>query len=165
MIEIQPFLVAQILVLLTLANGTPVIAKKVLGSRLAHPLDFGMVAGDGRPLLGGSKTIRGVVLSMLLTALCAPLIGLEWGVGLLVSATAMTGDVLSSFAKRRMRLESGSMVLGLDHIPESLLPAIACRLLLPITVADMVCVTALFSVGALAVSVVLYKLGIRDRPY
>lgn len=165
MSEVQPFLVVQILVLLTLANGTPVIAKKVLGSYLARPLDGGMVLGDGRPLLGSSKTIRGVVLAILVTTLCAPAVGLDWTVGLLVSVTAMTGDVLSSFAKRRMMLDSGSMALGLDQIPESLLPAIACRWLLPITLADILCVTVLFFVGELAVSRVLYKLEIRDRPY
>jgi CDP-diglyceride synthetase len=165
MIEVHPFLVAQILALLTLANGTPVIAKRILGSYLAPPLDSGLVLADGRRLLGGSKTFRGLVLSLLVTTICAPLIGLDWSIGLLVAVTAMAGDIFSSFAKRRMKLESSSMALGLDQIPESLLPAIACRWLLPITVADILCVTVLFFVGALGVSRLLYKLEIRDRPY
>ncbi len=165
MLEVHPFLVAQILALLTVANGAPVIAKRILGSTLAPPLDSGLVLADGRRLLGGSKTFRGLVLSLLATAACAPLIGLDWTIGVVVAGTAMAGDLLSSFAKRRMRLDSGSMALGLDQIPESLLPAIACRWLLPITVADVACVTVLFFVGALAASRVLFELAIRDRPY
>lgn len=165
MIEIQPLLVVQVLALLTLANGVPVIATKLLGNALAAPLDGGLVLADGRPLLGRSKTIRGVVLAVLATTACAALLGLGPMIGLLVAATAMSGDLFSSFVKRRMKLDSGSMALGLDQVPESLLPAIASRWLLPITFVDILCVTALFFVGELAVSRVLYKLRIRDRPY
>ncbi len=165
MIEIQPLLVAQILVLLTVANGTPVIATRIFGSTLAGPLDGGLVLADGQPLLGRSKTIRGVVLSLLATTACAPLLGLAPTIGLVVAAAAMTGDLLSSFAKRRLRLAPSSMALGLDQIPESILPAIAGRWVLPITVADILCVTVLFLVGELALSRLLYKLRIRDRPY
>jgi hypothetical protein len=57
------------------------------------------------------------------------------------------------------------MALGLDQIPESLLPAIACRWVLPITVVDIVLMSALFFVGELGVSRVLYTFKIRDRPY
>jgi hypothetical protein len=165
MSEIQPVLVAQILVLLTLANGTPVIVKKLLGGWLAYPVDAGFVFRDSRPLLGPSKTVRGVVLSLLVTAAGAPLVGLDWSIGLVVAAAAMLGDLSSSFLKRRMKLDSGSMALGLDQIPESILPAIACRIFLPVTIADVLCVTILFFVAELAGSRVLYDLDIRDRPY
>ena len=70
----------------------------------------------------------------------------------------MTGDLFSSFTKRRMKLAPGSMALGLDQIPESLLPAIACRWVLPITVLDIILVTALFFVGELVASRALYTL-------
>jgi CDP-2,3-bis-(O-geranylgeranyl)-sn-glycerol synthase len=40
----------QILGLLTLANGTPVVAKRVFGDRLAWPLDGNCNFIDGRPL-------------------------------------------------------------------------------------------------------------------
>jgi hypothetical protein len=45
-------LVINILFLLLLANGTPVIAKKLLGSRLAYPIDAGKKFFDGLPLFG-----------------------------------------------------------------------------------------------------------------
>jgi hypothetical protein len=50
------WLIAKRLVLLTLANGTPVITKDILGGRLASPLDRGAKFVDGRPLFGASKT-------------------------------------------------------------------------------------------------------------
>ena len=44
---------------MTLANGTPIVAKKVFGRRFSFPLDAGTIFFDGRPLFGPSKTIRG----------------------------------------------------------------------------------------------------------
>ena len=35
----HPVIVLQLLALLVLANGTPVVAKKILGNRLSYPLD------------------------------------------------------------------------------------------------------------------------------
>ena len=49
-------------------------------------------------------------------------IGLPWNIGLVVAVWAMVGDCLSSFVKRRLKMPSSSMALGLDQIPESLLP-------------------------------------------
>jgi CDP-2,3-bis-(O-geranylgeranyl)-sn-glycerol synthase len=163
--HVQPLVVVQLMVLLGLANGTPVIAKKVLGTILARPLDGGMNLADGQPLFGDSKTIRGIVLSIVVTTLGAPLIGVDWTIGVAIAATAMIGDLFSSFTKRRMALVPGSMALGLDQIPESLLPAITCRWMLPVTALDIVLVAALFFVGELVVSRALYTFKIRDRPY
>lgn len=91
---------AQVLILLSLANASPVIAKLFLGKTYARPIDGNTRFIDGRPLFGPSKTIRGLVVSLLLTALAAPLIGLQFKIGLLVAAAAMAGDFLSSFSKR-----------------------------------------------------------------
>src|SRR5690348_3592320 len=100
--------VLQLIVLLALANGTPVIVKKLLGDRFAYPLDGGARFWDGRPWLGASKTIRGIMLSIAVTSLAAPLLGLGIRVGLIVGSLAMLGDLLSSFVKRRLNLASSS---------------------------------------------------------
>jgi hypothetical protein len=163
--HIHPFLIAQLLVLLALANGAPLIAKKVFGTALAYPLDNGVTLADGQPVFGRSKTIRGVALSIGVTTLVAPWAGLSPAAGLLASTMAMIGDLSSSFIKRRMKLAPGSMALGLDQIPESLLPAIAARLALPVTVLDAAIVAGLFFIGELAASRALFALNIRDRPY
>src|SRR5579883_646632 len=122
----HPWTLLQLIVLLALANGTPVIAKWLLGDHLALPLDGGARFLDGRPLLGHSKTIRGVVLAIVVTSLGAALIGLSAAVGALVGVLAMAGDLLSSFVKRRLGLIASSRATGLDQIPEALLPLVAC---------------------------------------
>src|SRR5258705_6237913 len=43
--------ILQLLVLMILANGTPIVAKKIFGPRFSFPLDAGTIFFDGRPLL------------------------------------------------------------------------------------------------------------------
>ena len=69
--------ILQLLVLTTLANGAPIVAKKIFGPRFSFPLDAGTIFFDGRPLFGPSKTIRGILISVLITTASAPLIGLD----------------------------------------------------------------------------------------
>jgi CDP-diglyceride synthetase len=161
----HPLLIAQLLALLAVANGTPIIVEKFLGKSLAFPIDGGTTLADGKPLLGSSKTLRGLALSILATTAFAPLIGLDWRIGALVAVLAMLGDLFSSFLKRRMGLVPSGQAIGLDQIPESLLPLLACWFFLPLTVVDVVVATVIFFVGELALSRVLFKWGIRDRPY
>jgi hypothetical protein len=162
---IHPFLIAQLLALLALANGAPVMAKKVFGASLAYPLDNGVTLADGQPVFGCSKTIRGVALAIGVTTLAAPWAGLSPAAGFVASTIAMIGDLLSSFIKRRMKLAPGSMALGIDQIPESFLPAIAARWALPVTVLDAAILAGVFFIGELAASRALFALNIRDRPY
>jgi CDP-2,3-bis-(O-geranylgeranyl)-sn-glycerol synthase len=153
------------MILLTLANGTPVVANKIFGRRFAWPLDAGIKFFDGRPLLGASKTIRGIVLSLLVSAAGAPLMGLDARIGVIVAATAMAGDLLSSFVKRRLDLPPSSRATGLDQIPESLLPVLACREALSLSAADIAAGVAIFFVGEVFLSRLFYRLRLRDRPY
>ena len=111
-------LLLQLLILLVVANGAAVAAKKLFGGTFARPLDGGAVFIDGQPILGPAKTIRGVVASVLVTSLCAALMGLGWKLGALIATFAMVGDLFSSFVKRRLHLASSSMAIGFDHIPE-----------------------------------------------
>jgi CDP-archaeol synthase len=155
----------QSLALLTIANGAPVIAKKIFGSRLAFPLDAGVHFVDGRPLLGPSKTIRGVVLSVALTAAAAPVLGISVATGALVACLAMLGDIISSFTKRRLKLPSSAQAIGLDQIPESLLPLLVCKNALSLTSVDIIICVGIFLGGELLISRALYMLHIRDQPY
>lgn len=161
----HPFSILQAMVLLTLANGTPVVAKKVFGQSFALPLDAGQTFFDGRPLFGPSKTIRGIVFAVLVTTAGAPLIGLDWSVGFVVAVAAMAGDLCSSFAKRRLNFPSSSQALGLDQLPESLLPLLACRAVLSLTAVDIALGVAIFFVGELILSWILYRAHLRDEPY
>ena len=157
--------IAQLLALLALANGSPVIAKRIFGENYAVPIDGNARFVDGRALLGPSKTIRGVVVSLLVTALGAILLGLQPWLGLLVASTAMAGDLLSSFLKRRLHLAPSSKATGLDQIPESLFPLLACRSVLSLTALDIAVGCAIFFVGEILLSRLFFWLRLRERPY
>jgi CDP-archaeol synthase len=158
-------LLAQLLILLSLANGSPVIAKRVFGETCAVPLDGNVRFVDGYPLFGPSKTVRGLVASLVVTALGALLLGLQIWVGLLVATMAMSGDLLSSFVKRRLNLASSSKATGLDQIPESFFPLLACRFALSLTAVDILVGCIIFLVGEVLLSHLFFRLRVRDRPY
>jgi CDP-2,3-bis-(O-geranylgeranyl)-sn-glycerol synthase len=56
---------------------------------------------DGHPLLGRSKTWRGLAAAILLAACAAVLMNLPWQLGALAAASAMAGDCLSSPGKTK----------------------------------------------------------------
>jgi len=51
----HPVLILRLLVLLTLANGVPVVTKRIFRHHFDRPLDGGIILPDGQPLLGTSK--------------------------------------------------------------------------------------------------------------
>ena len=157
--------IVQALVILTLANTAPLLSKKVFGALLSHPVDGGLTFFDKRPLLGSSKTVRGVVVSILATTAGAPLVGVEPEVGAFMATAAMAGDLLASFVKRRLNLPPSSQALGLDQVPESLLPLLAGRQALALSGVDILLVLTAFVVGELIFARLFYKLGLRDQPY
>lgn len=161
----QPVLILQLTILLALANGAPLVAAKFMGTRWAYPLDGGLTLRDGAPLFGASKTVRGVVAGICASTVGAMAMGMPAHIGALVGASAMAGDALSSFVKRRIGLPPSSRATALDQIPESLLPLLACRLVLPLTALDIAVVVAIFFFGEIALSRMLYRAHLRDRPY
>jgi hypothetical protein len=70
-----------------------------------------------------------------------------------------------AFIKRRFGLEPSSMMLGLDQIPESLFPAVACSADRPLGPLDIAVIALVFSVGEQAMSRLFFAVGLRDRPY
>jgi CDP-2,3-bis-(O-geranylgeranyl)-sn-glycerol synthase len=152
-------------VLLLVANGTPVVLARLLGDAGAYPIDGGRRWRDGRPLLGRSKTWRGLVGAVAATTLAGWLLGVGAGLGAVVALTALVGDAASSFTKRRLAVPSSGQAVGLDQVPESLLPALVVAAPLGLGAVDVVAVTVIFFVGELALSRVLYHLNVRDRPY
>lgn len=137
----------------------------MLAERFAWPLDGGVRYFDGWPLFGSSKTVRGVVLSILVTAAGGALLGLGWSVGAIIGTLSMAGDLFSSFLKRRMKLPPSSRATGLDQVPESLLPLLACQGMLELTLTEVVSVVVIFFIGDVVFSPLFFKLKIRKRPY
>jgi CDP-diglyceride synthetase len=165
----MPFAVAALVIevwlLLLIANGAPVVAKRVLGSRLAYPLDGGRNFIDGQPLLGSSKTIRGIVASILATSIGALLLGYSIQTGILFATASLSGDLVSSFIKRRLKLPPSSKASGLDQLPESILPLLLCWQALGLNIPTAAAVILLFVVGEPVLSKLLFRLKIRDHPY
>lgn len=134
------------LLLLIVANATPVVATMLLGNRLAAPLDLGATLRDGTRVLGDHKTWRGVVVGVVACAIAAHLLGLTFTVGVEFGALSLLADTAASFVKRRLRLAAGTEVPGLDQLPESLLPLWALSTPLGIGLSDCLLVTAVFLV-------------------
>ena len=156
---------SRLLFLLGLANGAPLLAKKLLGARFSVPVDSGATAPDHQAFFGSSKTFRGVLLSVLFTALGGWFLGFPFGKAALIGSGAMAGDLFSSFCKRRLRLPTSSKALGLDQVPESLFPLLLCRRSLSLDVFDILLIVVGFFLSELAISKILYRFHLRDQPY
>ena len=167
-------LALKLLLLIVIANGSPIVAQKLLGRHWQTPLDAGKDFIDHKPVFGPAKTWRGIVAACLLTGLAAVLMDFPVVTGFLVALSAMLGDLLSSFIKRRLSMESSSRALGLDQVPESLLPLLLLKFYAPLlppalqaTVSwTMVWqIVAMFFVVELLLSRILYHMRIRNEPY
>lgn len=155
----------QLLILVGIANGAPILADYLLQQRFATPLDVDRCFIDGRPLFGRSKTYRGILAALLATGLASGAMGLTVGLGVLVGAGAMTGDLLSSFLKRRLGMAPSSMALGLDQIPEVLLPLLLVQRQFALSYTEILKMSLLFLVFELLISRILFRLRIRKQPY
>jgi len=154
-----------LLLLIAAANTVPLLLKRVLGAKLAYPLDGGLTLWDGQPLFGRAKTVRGAAVAIALPLLLAPLTSHAVGEGAAIGAMAMVGDLASSFVKRRLKMQPSSQAIGLDHIPEVLLPAWIARTWFGLGAVEVVLLVVVFVVGALVGSRLFYRLGLRERPY
>jgi len=105
-------------------NLLPPVASLIWGDRFNKPLDGNSLWLDNYPVFGPHKTIRGIVISFFGGIVIAPLFGLTFWVACIASLLAMTGDLLSSFIKRRFNIASGKNVAVLDQIFESLFPVL-----------------------------------------
>ncbi|MFZ2387672.1 MAG: CDP-archaeol synthase [Polaromonas sp.] len=155
----------RLLLLLAVANSAPIVATKGFGTRWNAPLDAGWRFVDGRPLLGPSKTVRGLVAAVAGTAVAAALMGFSFGIGAVLGALAMLGDALSSFVKRRLNVMSGGRATGIDQIPEALLPLLVLSGELGLSLPEVAAITLAFFVLEIPLARLSFRFGLRDRPY
>jgi CDP-2,3-bis-(O-geranylgeranyl)-sn-glycerol synthase len=155
----------QLLVLLAIANGSPIVAKRLLGDSLDIPIDGGLRFIDDRPLLGPSKTIRGVIVASISTAIGASVMGIAPLLGMIFGIASMAGDALGSFIKRRLGVASSGRAIGLDQIPEALLPLLVVKNAMDLSMVQILIVAMIFFVLEPPLARVTYRLGLRDRPY
>ena len=132
---------------------------------LDAPLDGGLRFFDGRPLLGSSKTVRGLVAAVATATLGAAALGIPLSAGALIGAAAMSGDALSSFVKRRLGIASSARATGIDQILEALLPLLAVQGLLQLSPALIIGRTLAFFALEIPLARWTYRRGLRDKPY
>ena len=140
------WLLGELVLLLVAANATPVVLSLLLGKRWNQPVDRGILLPDGQPLLGPSKTLRGLLGSIAICGLLAPLFDLSHLQGAGFGALAMLGDTTSSFCKRRLGLHSGHSAPPLDQLPETLLPLWIMLPVLGASAQEMIAAIAGFTV-------------------
>jgi CDP-2,3-bis-(O-geranylgeranyl)-sn-glycerol synthase len=155
----------KLFLLLLIANGAPILARILLGSRFAWPLDWGLETAKGRPWLGPSKTFRGILAAVLASSIGAILLGFSWHMGVALGLFAMLGDLFASFTKRRLGLPASSQATGLDQIPESLFPMLYAAGYLQLSWSSVLLVVLGFWISEILLSRLLYRLGIRRHPY
>lgn len=152
-------------VLIILANGAPILARNLLGNKADYPIDCHLHFFDKRPLFGHSKTWRGLFASILLTSLLAWSLGYAVQTGFFIALAAMCGDLLSSFIKRRLNMPSSSMAPLLDQVAESLFPALVVINIFALTPLSIALLVLAFILFDMMFSRLLYKIGLRRRPY
>ena len=152
------WLISHLVLLLIIANGTPALLGLVLGPRWNRPLDNNRQFPDNRPLLGPSKTLRGLFSAIVVTGLLAPLFELSILEGASFALLAMLGDLCSSFIKRRIGIASSRSVPLLDQIPESILPLWGLQTVLGSSGSEMAFAVAIFIVIDLLLSGLLRAL-------
>ena len=154
-----------LLLLIIIANATPVLMRFLLGRRMDKAIDLGHRLRDGQRLFGASKTWRGLAGSILVTAVAAWLLGYPAMIGLAVASLALLGDLFSSFIKRRLGMSSGRMAPLLDQVPEALLPAVLMRQTFALDLGAVLVLVLCFIVAELLLSFMFFILGVRKSPY
>lgn len=159
------YLLFSLLIMLMVANGAPIVARKLLPSVGACALDGGHRFFDKRPIFGSAKTVRGIVSACICTAAISPLLGFAVFTGITIACGAMLGDLISSFIKRRLAIPSSGQALVLDQVPESLIPLLFVQAQFNLEIVEIFMVIAAFFLIGLIISRILFKLGIRHKPY
>jgi hypothetical protein len=157
--------IIQSVILICVANGSPIIIRKFLGVLYAQPVDSGLLLCDQRPLFGTSKTWRGLCAAVICTAAVAPWLGLSALLGAKFGALSISADLLASFIKRRLGFATSSRARLLDVFPEALLPTLVLHTSLGLGKGDVVLIALIFFVFETLISPLLFRWHIRNRPY
>jgi hypothetical protein len=155
----------QLLLLIIIANAAPILLRSLLNDSFNLAVDFGYRLPDHRRLFGQSKTWRGIIAAIVVTAAVAWLLGYSPQTGMLVAINAVFGDLFSSFIKRRLAMPPSSKAPLLDQVPECLFPALMMRETFDLGYISITWLVLIFVIIDLTVSRILFKWGLRKRPY
>jgi CDP-2,3-bis-(O-geranylgeranyl)-sn-glycerol synthase len=159
------------------ANMAPVAARKI--EFLNCPLDFGK-RWHGERIFGKGKTFRGILFGTLAGVITC---GLQsyltrfdlfrsvslfdysgWNffwIGLIISLSALLGDLAKSFIKRRLRIKEGKAWFPYDNMDYAVGVVFGLSLLYPLGVARMITIILVSTVLHLIVMKAAVASGIR----
>ena len=167
-----------------IANAIPVLGG---GGR---PIDGGRCFRDGRRLLGNGKTIRGFIVGIIFGTLTGlgqffiapylrPLLAMfvtvtpemdyvlfmQFPVAILMSFGALTGDLVGSFTKRRLNVESGDPSPVMDQLGFIIMALIfAAPIFVPGPVFVAILIISTFFIHWLS-NAIGYLLGLKKHPW
>lgn len=157
-----------------IANMAPVFAHHIhLWDSFAYPID-GHITLNGKRLLGDNKTIRGLVVGALAGLITGFLQYLAFSadaiqaisifpytslvastaLGMLLGASALVGDMIKSFFKRRLNIPSGHSWIPFDQIDLALGATIATWWLGVLTIQHVIVALIVLGFGSYLVSVI-----------
>lgn len=156
------------------ANGAPVVLVRAVPR--PRPLDLGRRFPDGRRVLGDGKTFEGLAGGLLsgtligaLLSLLSPEVFRSPLEPLVLSCGAMIGDVLGSFAKRRLGIAQGGPLPVVDQVGFlAVALLLAWSLYGPKEWSDAATMTLLFLITAalhVGTNAGAYLLGLKSRWY
>jgi len=141
-------IILKIVSFILLVNFLPFVASLLCEERFSRPIDGGLLWRDGRPLLGSHKTFRGLLAGVLGGVIISPMLTITWPVAAGAALLSMSGDLLTSFIKRRLHYPSGKPVPVFDHLFESLFPLLFLYNFLQLSLWHITAILTLFLVFA-----------------
>lgn len=149
------------------ANGLAVLATRL---KQRHPIDFGRSFVDGRRIFGDGKTFEGFAIGVLAGSTIGWLPNLAYQVltpldAAVMSASALLGDLLGAFIKRRLCMPRGYPAFPLDQLDFLLMALLVYSLyhsLSLFVIAFAVVVTPLIH---RATNIAAYRLRLKKEPW
>lgn len=154
----------QLLFIIIIANGAPILARMLFNNHLNTAVDFGTKMADGNSIFGTSKTWRGVFATLLISPIAVLTFGYTAEIGILIAIGIISGDLFSSFVKRRLGMAPSSKAPLLDQIPESLIPALMMMHIFNLSLLSVLFLVFAFTVIDMIITYFLYHWRILRKP-
>jgi hypothetical protein len=154
----------KLLFLIWFINFAPPLLVVVFDTKWSAPVDGGYLLPDGRPLFGKHKTVRGILAGIIAGGAIGLALSFPLWLGLATGLLSMSGDLVTSFVKRRLSFTSGSTAPGLDQILEGLLPFVLIAPYYSLSAGYVFLFCLVFGFGAYFGSVFLKKV-LLEKPF
>lgn len=149
------------------ANGSAVFAGRL---KWRHPIDFGRNFINGRRVFGDGKTFEGLAVGTTagtilgwLPNLYKPVLSL--GDAFVLSISALLGDMLGAFIKRRLCMPRGHPAFPLDQLDFLLTAMLVYSLYAEIPLYAVLIAAVVTPAIHRATNLVAYLLGLKKEPW